>query len=118
MGEVRVGEITSIDVPKLHKVGDSVREVSGQLGKLKDRLYTMEYHSGGAIEGSLTSESSLGVVAMHWSYTFENLAKDVQQYAANLHQAADGYQRSDEEASVRLKESGHPAFAPGGEAAF
>jgi hypothetical protein len=113
-----MGEITSIDVPKLHKVGDSVQEVSGRLGKLKDRLYYMEYHSDGAIEGSLTSESSLGGAAMHWSYTFENLAKDVQQYAADLHKTAADYQKSDDEASARLKESGHAAFAPGGGAAL
>jgi uncharacterized protein YukE len=101
-----VGEITSIEVPQLHQVGDAVHEVAGRLGQIKDRLHDLGYHSDGAVEGSLTSESSLGAVALTWSYAFENLARDVQEYAANLHRAATDYQRSDDEAAARIREAG------------
>jgi hypothetical protein len=108
-----VGEITSIEVPELHKVADAVGEVSGRLNRIKDRLHDLEDHSDGAVEGSLTSESSLTAVALTWSYAIGNLAGDVQRYAADLHGAATDYQQSDAEAAARLRESGHPAFGPG-----
>jgi hypothetical protein len=97
-----MGELTSIDVPKLHQVGNAVQEVTTRLATIQKQLYVMEYHSDGAVEGSLTSESSLGAAAMSWGYTIEKLGRDVGEYAAGLHRAADDYQHADEHAQAHL----------------
>jgi uncharacterized protein YukE len=57
--------------------------------------------------------SALPSAAQNWQTSLDRLAGEVEHFAAELDRAAKDYQDSDAEAERRLRESGHPAFAPG-----
>jgi hypothetical protein len=109
-----MGEITSIDVPRLTAMGDAVQEVAGRLDRLAAGVDGLTHQAEGAIQGSVTCEWAMPAVSMNWQYNLEHLASDVREFAGHLRQAAADYHEADVEAEARLKASGHPAFRPGG----
>ena len=98
-----MGEITSIDVPRLTAMGDAVRGVAGRLDRLGAGVAGMTHQTEGAIEGSRTCEWAMPAVTRNWHDNLEHLAADVREFADHLRQAATDYQRSDTDAYGRMK---------------
>ncbi|WP_433366561.1 type VII secretion target [Actinoplanes sp. CA-142083] len=101
-----MGEITSVDAPRLAAMGDAVQEVAGRLDRLGAGVEGMTHQTVGAIEGSRTSEWAMPDVARNWHGNLERLAADVREFAGNLHQTAADYQGSDLDAYGRMKATG------------
>lgn len=113
-----MGEITSIDVPELTRIGDGVLDVAGRLGRLAGGIETWEHTADEAVDGSQVCRWALPATSLSWRYTLEKLAGDLRSYGDDLRQAAAGYRAADVAAQERVRASGHPAFRPGGAAGF
>jgi hypothetical protein len=112
-----VDEITSIDVPEVYRMSDAVLDAAGRLERLAAGVESWQYAGKSAVAGSVTCDPATVEAAYHWEFTLGKLAEQVRLYGADLRQAATDYREADADAARRVRESGHPAFAPGGGAA-
>ena len=62
----------------------------------------------------MTCDPATFEAAFGWEFTLGKLAAEVRAFGADVRQAATDYADADAAAARRVKESGHPAFAPGG----
>jgi hypothetical protein len=103
---VGVDEITSIDVPEVHRMSDATLDVAGLLERLAAGVETWEYAGRNAVAGSETCDPRSVLLAYRWQRTLRNLAEQVRLHGADLRQAATDYREADIAASLGVRESG------------
>jgi hypothetical protein len=103
-----VGELTSIDVSEVYRIGDATRDVAGRLERLAAGIETWEYAAKGAIDGAVTCETGAAEAARHWETTLERLGQEVRGFADEMRQAATDYRETDAAAYRLVREAGEP----------
>jgi hypothetical protein len=106
-----VDEITSIEIPQLMALGDDVAEIGTRLARAASDIEGWRDSGAGAVEGSVTCEIQLGLLAGNWRSTLGLLARSIQDHGRSLHQAAADYRSADEAAARRIGQAGATAMA-------
>jgi hypothetical protein len=106
-------EVTYVDVPEVTKAAEAVAATAGRMHRLATGIEQWAYQAHGAFPETRMCRSALSSSAYSWKNSIDKLADEVKKYAGELQRAAKDYQDSDADAARRLRESGHPAFAPG-----
>jgi hypothetical protein len=101
-----VGDITSIDVPEVDRIGDAVLAVAGRLERVAAAVDGWEHAADDAVEGAEMCYSAAAYAAGSWRYTLADLAASVRQFGEQVHRAAAGYRQADASASGRVREAG------------
>jgi hypothetical protein len=107
-------EVTYVDVPEVTEAARAVTATAARMHRLATGIEQWADQGRGAFPESQMCRSGLPSSAHSWQNSLDKLADEVKKYAGELQQAAKDYQDSDADAARRLRESGHPAFAPGG----
>jgi hypothetical protein len=100
--EIRVDDGTSIEIPQLMALGDDVAEVGARLVRAASDIEGWRGSAAGAVEGSITCEVQLGLMADHWHSSLGMLARAIQDHGRGLHQAAADYRSADVLAGERI----------------
>jgi hypothetical protein len=101
-----VDEGTSIEIPQLTALGDDVAGIGARLVRVAGDIASWRGSAAGAVEGSVTGEVQLGLMADHWHSSLGLLARAIQDHGRSLHQAAADYNSADIEAGKRLGQAG------------
>jgi hypothetical protein len=101
-----MGEYTSIDVPSVTAMSESVRDVAERLERLGGGIDRLSESAADAVAGSVTGSQTMPNVSLSWRYALEGMGREVRGFADDLTRAAADYQRSDDDAAERVRTSG------------
>jgi hypothetical protein len=107
--EFPVDDGTSIEIPHLMALGDDVAEIGARLVRAADDIEGWRGSAAGAVEGSVTCEGQLGLMADHWHSSLGMLARAIQDHGRGLHRAAADYDSADLAAGRRIGQAGAAA---------
>ena len=102
-------EGTRIEIPELLVLGRNVTDVGARLAEAVAGIGAWEHSAAGAVAGSVTCDTQLGVSAADWRSTLTRLAGSIQEFGRDLQQTASDFRTADVEAEKRVHRSGGTA---------
>lgn len=109
-----MGDATSIEIPQLMALGDDVAEIGARLVRAAADIEGRRDTASRAVEGSVTCEVQLGLMADHWHSSLGLLARAIQDHGRSLHRAAADYRSTDVVAGERIGQAVAHLLPPGG----
>jgi hypothetical protein len=104
-----VDEGTRIEIPELLVLGQNVTDIGARFAAAVAEIGAWEHSAPGAVAGSVTCDTQLGVSAGNWRSTLTLLAASIQDFGRGLHQTASDFWTADLEAQKRVHRSGGAA---------